>query len=1116
MLVQHPPGCLFPRFREKFFAAALGSQQEEGTASRRSEQAASVSRGPAHPQIAMPGRQLRMLDLASLPREDAPPNELQARRDKLAFFEHHCSEVADGLMVAGSSVAADSAILRASRVSHILNCVGALLPCHFPKDFTYKVLYLQDAPSQDISCILYEAFDFFEVAMRHGGRVLVHCSQGVSRSAALAIAYLMWQRNEQYDPVFQQVKAIRGVANPNIGFTCQLLTWHKRRQQAIVRPRIYRIAPQSPAAPGHLVPKLLSSDNSILGSPQPGTNFGLDPRGAFVIHSQDHLYVWQGQECHEGMAEAGTRAAERLVRYEGAAEPVISIHQGQEPLQLLSALGVTDGAGLAHVPVQPAYNSDFELYEAALNADPELEEAAAAVAQEHAESRAPPPAVADQQGPSQPAEAASDGSAKPAAARPDSCSELRSRLPPQRPVPPGVSSPAKHASGSRSKPGKPADTPASLAGQLQAPMRPTLNPLFRDFTATPRIANIAPTSSARSMQQEAAHEDAGCSRNASEAGSAAALANQLKTSLSHTQSFTHAVAEAGQSRGPSADAPAGTLSDNVQASASKTLSAPGEGHARERLLGIPSSPARPSSYAAAAAAAASASSSPAKVPRRSSGASPGIRAVGGQTERTAGRQQPPLRAASMTPPRRRTSGSCADAAPSGAQTHRGAPPAMHRLSGSGSADVSRPVANAESDPSRASVNVVKIGSSHAGNAFKADLVAQMHERVAARRPSQEIVSRATKVPQLNFGPMQQPSSEAMFTPAAMATLPNSAAQKLVPHLSLGSMQQPSSEAMIASAAKQMPANAVIHKLVPRLSIGEMQQQGRAAVTRPGGDRVVSTSIESGSERPLSAGSARSYSSSSTHPSSDESRGRSSGNSGGNPAFAQAASRIPRLQLDMSQLPGNLSAVPAVPTESHAPPSRSGALTSRLYRTSGSSGSGSSQGDASDGRPLTARMEKKSRNPFACLLRMSGAANLRSKHAGAKDVTEGVAASARSETGQSSTEERPPLSARRPKTPRDEPTPAANEAADAHTSPNQRVRKHARPSELAGPGEYVASNPGNDASASVQALPPAAGTKSRSNADAELTVTERCHSEASSLSMRVPKLNFKGALLKGPR
>ena len=61
------------------------------------------------------------------------------------------------------------------------------------------------------------------------------------------------------------------------------------------------------------------------------------------------------------MAEAGTRAAERLVRYEGAAEPVIHIHQGRESQQLLAALGVAEGTSLAHVPIQPAYDSDYEV-----------------------------------------------------------------------------------------------------------------------------------------------------------------------------------------------------------------------------------------------------------------------------------------------------------------------------------------------------------------------------------------------------------------------------------------------------------------------------------------------------------------------------------------------------------------------------------------------------------------------------------------------------------------------------------------------------------------------------------------------------------------------------------
>lgn len=51
---------------------------------------------------------------------------------------------------------------------------------------------------------------------------MIHCSQGVSRSATLGIAYLMWKLDQGYDEVFQAVKAIRGVANPNIGFTCQV------------------------------------------------------------------------------------------------------------------------------------------------------------------------------------------------------------------------------------------------------------------------------------------------------------------------------------------------------------------------------------------------------------------------------------------------------------------------------------------------------------------------------------------------------------------------------------------------------------------------------------------------------------------------------------------------------------------------------------------------------------------------------------------------------------------------------------------------------------------------------------------------------------------------------
>ncbi len=53
--------------------------------------------------------------------------------------------------------------------------------------------------------------------------------------------------------VFATVKSIRGVANPNIGFTCQLLQWQKRVATSHARLRMYRIASHCSYAPGYLV-----------------------------------------------------------------------------------------------------------------------------------------------------------------------------------------------------------------------------------------------------------------------------------------------------------------------------------------------------------------------------------------------------------------------------------------------------------------------------------------------------------------------------------------------------------------------------------------------------------------------------------------------------------------------------------------------------------------------------------------------------------------------------------------------------------------------------------------------------------------------------------------------
>ncbi|KAF7820473.1 protein-tyrosine-phosphatase MKP1-like [Senna tora] len=149
------------------------------------------------------------LDLSSIQRNPDKNGGL-VKRDKIAFFDKECSKVAQHIYLGGDAVARDRDILKQNGITHILNCVGFVCPEYFKADFVYRTLWLQDSPSEDITSILYDVFDYFEDVREQGGKVFVHCCQGVSRSTSLVIAYLMWREGQSFDDAFQYVKAARG------------------------------------------------------------------------------------------------------------------------------------------------------------------------------------------------------------------------------------------------------------------------------------------------------------------------------------------------------------------------------------------------------------------------------------------------------------------------------------------------------------------------------------------------------------------------------------------------------------------------------------------------------------------------------------------------------------------------------------------------------------------------------------------------------------------------------------------------------------------------------------------------------------------------------------------
>ncbi|CAM6119710.1 unnamed protein product [Calypogeia fissa] len=256
--------------------------------------------------------------------------ELSQKREKMALCEKQCSRIRSNLYFGSSVVAQDFDMLRSNKITHIVNCVGYVCSEYFPDNFEYRVLWLQDSPSEDIFSVLYDCFDFFEDVRLQGGRVYVHCCQGVSRSAAIVIAYLMWRESRTFEDVFEDVKSLRTVTSPNMGFVFQLMNWQSRILGSPKTPslRMFRMAPHSPYDPLHQVPKAVAHPSMS----------ALDSRGAFVIHFANKLYIWLGRHCGKCMAAAADKVAFQLIRYERANSTILPAREGSEPQELKDAL----------------------------------------------------------------------------------------------------------------------------------------------------------------------------------------------------------------------------------------------------------------------------------------------------------------------------------------------------------------------------------------------------------------------------------------------------------------------------------------------------------------------------------------------------------------------------------------------------------------------------------------------------------------------------------------------------------------------------------------------------------------------------------------------------------
>ncbi|XP_011140763.1 serine/threonine/tyrosine-interacting protein isoform X1 [Harpegnathos saltator] len=186
---------------------------------------------------------------------ELPASSIHGPKEWTYTMRRQMQEVIPGLFLGPYSAASRSKLdsLLEHGITHIV-CVrqdieANFIRPNFPDKFKYLVLNIADTATENIIQHFQNVKTFIDEGLNSGGQVLVHGNAGISRSAALVLAYLMETYGLSQIQAYAIVQQRRFCINPNEGFMTQLREYEpiyqaqktlRNGQQSYVRERSKR------------------------------------------------------------------------------------------------------------------------------------------------------------------------------------------------------------------------------------------------------------------------------------------------------------------------------------------------------------------------------------------------------------------------------------------------------------------------------------------------------------------------------------------------------------------------------------------------------------------------------------------------------------------------------------------------------------------------------------------------------------------------------------------------------------------------------------------------------------------------------------------------------------
>jgi len=135
--------------------------------------------------------------------------------------KYEITQVTNTLFVSGIHAITEER-LRELGITAIINVTTRVPKWDIPGIKSYK-FPVKDHPKADLSVYFDSAADLIRRERANGGKTLVHCHAGISRSPSICIAYMIKYKRKRLMKAYRHIRERRSIINPNPGFLSQLV-----------------------------------------------------------------------------------------------------------------------------------------------------------------------------------------------------------------------------------------------------------------------------------------------------------------------------------------------------------------------------------------------------------------------------------------------------------------------------------------------------------------------------------------------------------------------------------------------------------------------------------------------------------------------------------------------------------------------------------------------------------------------------------------------------------------------------------------------------------------------------------------------------------------------------